>query len=137
MKDKYKQAFMCMAEIFAQTSEAQRLKVGCLIVKDDKIISQSVNGTVKGWHTNNCEDENGDTQWFTQHAEQQALNKLRRTHETSVGATMFVTHSPCKMCCLQIIDAGISTVYYRNSYRDLSGIDVLREHGIEVEKLAK
>ena len=52
MKDKYKQAFMCMAEIFAQTSEAQRLKVGCLIVKDDKIISQSVNGTVKGWHTN-------------------------------------------------------------------------------------
>ena len=58
MKLKYKQAFMRMALEFAKTSEAKRLKVCCLIVKNDQIISIGINGTIAGWDTNQCEDEN-------------------------------------------------------------------------------
>ena len=135
MKDKYKQAFMEMATVFAKTSEANRLKVAALIVKDEKVISLGINGTIKGWYTNFCENEKGETEWFVRHAEQAALNKLRTSHESSVGAEMFVTHSPCLRCCLDIIDSGITNLYYKEDYRDISGIELLRKHGIVVEQL--
>ena len=136
MKEKYKQAFMEMATVFAKTSEANRLKVGALIVKDEKVISLGINGTIKGWYTNTCEDEKGETEWFVRHAEHAALNKLRTSHESSVGAEMFVTHSPCLKCCLEIIDAGITKVYYKDEYKDRTGISLLKEYGVDVEKLA-
>ena len=135
MKDKYKHAFMEMATVFAQTSEANRLKVAALIVKDEKVISMGINGTIKGWYTNSCEDSNGETQWYVRHAEQAALNKLRTSHESSVGAEMFITHSPCLKCCLEIIDSGITKVYYKEEYRDNSGINLLKGRGIIVEQL--
>lgn len=135
MKGKYVDAFMRMAVEFAKTSEAERLKVCCLIVKNDQVISIGINGTIKGWHTNKCEDESGATAWYVKHAEIQALNKLRKSSESSSGATMFVTHSPCMGCVLDILDAEISKVYYLNQYRDSSGIDFLRSHGVEVEQV--
>lgn len=133
--NKYDIAYLKMAEAFSETSVANNLKVGCVIVRDGQPISLGINGTVSGWYTNSCEDGNGITEWFTKHAEVQALNKLRKSTESSIGAEMFVTHSPCKMCCLDIIDAGIKRVVYKTDYRDTSGIDILRNHGIIVEKL--
>ena len=124
-----------MAEAFSKTSVAERLKVGCVIVRDGQPISLGINGTPSGWYTNNCEDENGETSWFTKHAEVQALNKLRKSTESSVGADMYITHSPCKMCCLDIIDAGIKRIVFKESYRDTSGIEILKQHGIIVEQL--
>lgn len=135
MKEKYKKAFMKMALVFAETSEAQRLKVCCLIVKNHQIISIGINGTIAGWETNACEDEDGKTSWFVKHAEIQALNKLRKSPETSLGATMFVTHSPCMGCVLDILDSGISVVYYHTDYRDTTAVKFLRERGVMVEKL--
>lgn len=135
MKMKYKLAYIEMAKVFAQTSEAERLKVCCLIVKNNQIISIGINGTISGWDTNKCEDERGNTEWFVKHAEAQALNKLRKSHETSVGASMFVTHSPCFSCVLDILDAEIKEVYYLEEYRDTRGIDFLRSRGVHVEKL--
>lgn len=134
-KLKYSQAYMDMAFVFSKTSEAKRLKVGCLIVRDGQPISVGVNGTPSGWETNICEDENNVTQWFVKHAEVQALNKIRKSTLSSVGSSMYVTHSPCKNCCLEIIDAGIKTVYYSELYRDVSGIEILKSHGIEVKQL--
>ena len=134
-KEKYRLAFIDMASRFALTSEAKRLKVGCLIVKDGQIISQGVNGTPVGWVTNTCEDENNVTEWFVKHAEVQALNKLRNSTVTAKGAALYVSHSPCKFCALDIIDAGISKVYFKEAYRDLTGVELLESYGIEVEQL--
>lgn len=133
--NKYDIAYLEMAEAFSKTSVAERLKVGCVIVRDGQLISLGINGTPSGWYTNNCEDENGETSWFTKHAEVQALNKLRKSTESSVGADMYITHSPCKMCCLDIIDAGIKRIVFKESYRDTSGIEILKQHGIIVEQL--
>lgn len=133
--NKYDIAYLEMAEAFSKTSVAERLKVGCVIVRDGQPISLGINGTPSGWYTNNCEDENGKTSWFTKHAEVQALNKLRKSTEISVGADMYITHSPCKMCCLDIIDAGIKRIVFKESYRDTSGIEILKQHGIIVEQL--
>ena len=133
--NKYDIAYLEMAEAFSKTSVAERLKVGCVIVRDGQPISLGINGTPSGWYTNKCEDENGETSWFTKHAEVQALNKLRKSTESSVGADMYITHSPCKMCCLDIIDAGIKRVVFKESYRDTSGIEILKQQGIIVEQL--
>ena len=133
--NKYDIAYLEMAEAFSKTSVAERLKVGCVIVRDGQPISLGINGTPSGWYTNNCEDENGETSWFTKHAEVQALNKLRKSTESSVGADMYITHSPCKMCCLDIIDAGIKRIVFKESYRDTSGIEILKQHGVIVEQL--
>lgn len=133
--NKYDIAYLEMAEAFSKTSVAERLKVGCVIVRDGQPISLGINGTPSGWYTNKCEDENGETSWFTKHAEVQALNKLRKSTESSVGADMYITHSPCKMCCLDIIDAGIKRIVFKESYRDTSGIEILKQHGIIVEQL--
>lgn len=135
MKHKYLLAFMDMAERFALTSEATRLKVGALILKNDSIISLGVNGTYPGWYTNDCEDETGQTAWYTRHAEQAALDKLVKSNESSEGAIMLVSHAPCKMCSLRIKDSGISSVYYRHEYRDLSGVEYLRSAGVTVERI--
>jgi dCMP deaminase len=134
-QNKYDIAYLEMAEAFSKTSVAERLKVGCVIVRDGQPISLGINGTPSGWYTNNCEDENGETSWFTKHAEVQALNKLRKSTESSVGADMYITHSPCKMCCLDIIDAGIKRIVFKESYRDTSGIEILKQHGIIVEQI--
>ena len=134
-QNKYDIAYLEMAEAFSKTSVAERLKVGCVIVRDGQPISLGINGTPSGWYTNNCEDENGETSWFTKHAEVQALNKLRKSTESSVGADMYITHSPCKMCCLDIIDAGIKRIVFKESYRDTSGIEILKQHGVIVEQL--
>ena len=133
--NKYDLSYLKMAETFSETSTAIRLKVGCVIIRDGQPISLGVNGTPAGWFTNNCEDQDGKTAWYTKHAEVQALNKLRKSTESSIGAEMFVTHSPCKMCALDIIDAGIKRVVYGQEYRDESGIDILQKHGVVVEKL--
>ena len=135
--NKYDIAYLKMAEAFSETSVANRLKVGCVIVRDGQPISLGINGTPTGWHTNDCEDEHGETAWFTKHAEVQALNKLRKSTESSVGADMFITHSPCKMCCLDIIDSGIKRVVYKSSYRDQLGLDILKQHGILVEQIGE
>lgn len=135
MKEKYKQAFMDMTDVFSKTSEARRLKVGATIVQDGRIISLAINGTPTGWETNECEDENGETEWFVFHAERSSLNKLRKSHESSVGASMFVTHSPCKLCALEIIDSGIKEVFYKYDYRDSTGVELLEKYGIHVERM--
>jgi len=135
MKQKYLLAMMDMTERFGQTSESKRLKVGASLVKNNAIISLGVNGTPSGWYTNDCEDENGQTQWFVKHAEAACLDKLVHSTESASGAVMLVSHAPCKFCSIRIKDAGISKVYYRHSYRDSSGLEYLKENGVSVEQI--
>jgi dCMP deaminase len=143
MKQKWVEAFMDTAERFAQLSSAVRLKVGSVVVQDNRIVSIGYNGTPTGW-TNVCEeniyDDNGDvlrnqTKDEVIHAEANAISKLARDGERGNGADLFCTHAPCIHCAKLIYGAGIKKVYYRNTYRDELGLDFLKKCNIDIEKV--
>lgn len=142
MKPKHQTAHMKAAYIYAELSHARRLKVGALIVKDDRIISIGYNGMPSGWD-NNCEIEmyqpvgriNLTTKPEVLHAETNAIAKLARSTESGLDADLFVTHSPCLDCAKLIYQSGIRRVYYSNAYRDTAGVDFLKNSGVEVEQL--
>ena len=131
MKLKYINALMDMAERFAQTSEATRLKVGALIYRDGAILSLGINGVPSGWPSESCEGVDGQTLPHVRHAESAALEKLWLSTETSKGACLFVTHSPCFQCALKIKSAQISKVYFREHYKCSKGVDYLNSVGVE------
>jgi len=141
MKQKWVEAFMDTAERFAQLSSATRLKVGAVVVKDNRIISIGYNGMPSGW-TNECEeiilhsDDTVTTKTKDEviHAEANAIIKLARDGESGNGSTLFCTHAPCVQCAKLIHGAGISKVYYRNSYRDTNGLEFLEKCNIEIEQ---
>ena len=134
MKDKYLSAFMDMTERFGLTSESTRLKVGAMLLKDGNIISLGTNGTRSGWYTNKCEDESGRTTPEVRHAEIAALDKLRRSSETSLGATLLVSHACCLPCAIELVESGISKVIYRHEYRTDEGLKYLKSKGVVVLK---
>ena len=135
-------AHMEAAEVYSKLSHARRLKVGCVVVKNDTIIGIGYNGMPAGWD-NNCEDifydEIGTERLKTKpevlHSESNALGKICRSTNSSDGATMFITHSPCLECSKLIHQAGIKWVYYRSSYRDESGIKFLENCGVNVTRI--
>ena len=145
MKQKFIDAYMDVAERFAQLSSAVRLQVGAIVVKDDRIISIGYNGMPSGWD-NVCEEEviteyesHTDSALVTKpevlHAESNAVAKLAKSSESGNGATIFVTHAPCIDCAKLIYQSGINTVYYRTAYRDTSGVDFLAKSDVEVIKI--
>ena len=145
MKQKFIDAYMDVAERFAQLSSAKRLNVGAIVVKDDRIVSIGYNGMPSGWD-NCCEEEvvteyesYTDSALVTKpevlHAETNAIAKLARSNESGLGANMFVTHSPCLDCAKLIYQSGIATVYYKNEYRSTQGIKFLERSNVEVIKV--
>jgi dCMP deaminase len=137
MKTKLKEAYMKTAETFAELSHARRLHVGAIVVKDDRIISIGYNGMPAGWD-NNCEYEvEGQLKSKPEvlHAETNAIAKLAKSTESGSNATMFITHSPCLDCAKLIFQSGISSVFYRDSYRSEDGIQFLKASGITVEQV--
>ena len=138
MKQKYIDLYMDWAQRAAKLSHARRLHVGAVIVKDDTVISYGYNGMPAGWD-NDCEDVLEDGTLRTKpevlHAESNAIAKLARSHNSGVGADIFVTHAPCLDCAKLIYQSGISRVWFGNQYRDNSGIDFLEKSGIEVNQL--
>lgn len=151
MKQKFIDAHMKAAEVYSQLSSAKRLQVGCVVVKDNTIIGIGYNGMPAGW-TNDCEevvdvnlsDPRYDFNNFTKelktkpevmHAETNSLAKIARSTNSSDGAALFVTHAPCLECAKLIYQAGINSVYYRNTYRSTDGIDFLEKCNINVKKV--
>jgi dCMP deaminase len=120
-----------MALIWAENSYCKRRQVGALVVKDKMIISDGYNGTPTGFE-NICEDENNISKPYVLHAEANAITKLARSHNSSDGATLYVTSSPCIECAKLIIQSGIKRVVYTEQYRLTDGVDLLRKAGIEV-----
>jgi dCMP deaminase len=162
MKQKFIDAYMDVAERFAQLSSATRLQVGAIVVKDDRIISIGYNGMPSGWD-NCCEhkeydlsrDINGNyfpdphnhfphtddlgryalkTKPEVLHAESNAIAKLAKSSESGQGAVIFITHAPCIDCAKLIYQSGIGKVYYKNDYRSTQGIDFLKTSKIEIIK---
>lgn len=151
MKPKFVQAFMRSAEVFAELSSAQRLKVGCVIVKDNRIISIGYNGMPSGWD-NVCEHQmpkevDADSRTITPaqlvtkpevlHAEANAIAKVAQSSESSAGATLFCTHAPCLDCAKLIHQSGITAVYYRDKYKSQAGLHFLEKCGIIVSQITE
>ena len=152
MKQKFIDAYMKTAEVFAELSSARRLHVGAIIVKDDRIISIGYNGMPSGWD-NNCEDEYPISPWKEEHkkelnatytlktkpevlhAETNAIAKLAKSTESGDGATLFVTHAPCLDCAKLVYQSGINNVFYRNSYRSDDGLQFLQKAGVQVTQV--
>ena len=142
MKDKFKQAYMDVAERFAQLSTAERLQVGAIVVKDDRIISIGYNGMPSGWD-NICEDEveeDNVTRLVTKtevlHAETNAIAKVAQSNDSCKDAVLVCTHLPCIQCAKIIHQAGISKVYYDVEYMAAigNGKQFLDKSNIEVEQ---
>lgn len=132
--EKFDERYIEMATVWAKNSYCKRRQVGALLVKDKMIISDGYNGTPSGFE-NVCEDENGVTKPYVLHAEANAISKVAQSGNSSKGATLYVTASPCIECAKLIIQSGIRRVVYRDEYRLTDGVDLLRRAGIEVEKV--
>lgn len=122
--------YLRMAAIWAENSYCQRRKVGAIIVKNQMIISDGYNGTPSGFE-NVCEEEDGHTKPYVLHAEANAITKVARSNNSSDGATLYVTASPCVECAKLIIQAGIRRVVFRELYRLTDGIELLKRASIE------
>jgi dCMP deaminase len=138
---------MNVAEVYAQLSSATRLKVGCVVVKNDTIIGIGYNGMPSGWD-NVCEEVvtpslpylqgNGPTLKTKSeviHAEINAISKVAKSTNSSDGATMFVTHAPCIECAKALFQSGIRNVYYRDTYRNDDGVKFLEKCGVEIQQI--
>ena len=137
--------YMDWAERAADLSHAKRLQVGAVIVKDDSVISYGYNGMPAGWD-NNCEFEFVHPQTKIPelvtnkevlHAESNAIAKLARSSQSGRDASVFITHAPCLDCAKLIYQSGISSVYYRNSYRDVAGLEFLEKSGVAVKQITQ
>jgi dCMP deaminase len=145
MKQKFVDAHMAAAEVYSRLSSAIRLKVGCVVVKDNTIIGIGYNGMPSGWD-NNCEEEiilEEDEKFIkvlktkpeVLHAETNALAKIAKSTNSSDGAAMFITHAPCIDCAKLVYQSGINSVYYRNSYKNTDGLDFLKKCNIKIEQV--
>ena len=141
---KLDQVYLKMSKIWAENSRCNRNKVGCLVVKDKTIIADGFNGTPSGFE-NECEEavcnEDGSfkeykTKWYVLHAESNALAKVAKSTQSSEGATLYITYSPCTECSKLILQAGIKRVVYLEEYRDTNGLEFLRRAGVEIKKIS-
>lgn len=127
--------YMRMAELTATLSTARRLQVGSVLVKNTRVLATGYNGTPSGWD-NTCEDVLPDgtlkTKPIVLHSEMNCLMHVARSTESSLGSTMFCTHAPCLDCAKAVYQAGVQRFYWRDSYRDSSGLEFLGDSGVHV-----
>jgi dCMP deaminase len=131
---KLDERYLRMAMVWAENSYCVRRQVGALLVKDKMIISDGYNGTPSGFE-NVCEDENNKTKPYVLHAEANAITKIAKSNNSSDGATLYVTSSPCLECAKLIIQAGISKVVFSEAYHMNDGLELLERAGIVVVKV--
>lgn len=133
-QNKIDSLYLRMATVWSENSHCKRNKVGCLIVKDRQIISDGYNGTPSGF-SNECEDCDNKTLPTVLHAEANAISKIAKSANSSEGATLYVTLSPCFDCAKLIIQAGIKRIVYSEIYRNIDSFKLFEEAGIEIEQI--
>jgi len=135
-QNKYDKAYLRLAESWAKLSQCNRKQVGAIIVKDEIIISDGFNGTPAGFD-NCCENDEGLTHWYVLHAEANAILKVAKSTNNCKGATLYLTHSPCRDCSKLVLQSGIKRVVYKEAYKDPSGIDFLGNAGVEMVHISQ
>jgi len=116
MRPSWDEYFKEIVQVTSKRSSCERLQVGCLLVKNKRIIAQGYNGFLPG-----CPHEskirNGHEQ-ATIHAEQNAITDCAKRGVSTLDATAYVTHYPCIQCMKLLCASGISSIYYINDYRN-------------------
>lgn len=130
--------YMGIAIGYSKLSKAVRAQVGACLVTEQGVVLGGVNGGVVGG-SNVCEDEctltgKLTTKPTTIHAELNCILKAAKQGVSCLNSTVYVTLSPCVPCSAMLINAGIKKLIYKDEYRDTSGIQLLHQHGITVEK---
>ncbi len=133
-QSKIDKLYIRMAYVWAENSHCNRSKVGCLIVNNRTIISDGYNGTPSGFD-NQCEDCDNKTVPTVLHAEANAITKIAKSTNSSDGATLYVTLSPCFDCAKLIIQAGIKRIVYSEEYRNTDSFKLFEEAGIEIKQI--
>tara|TARA_B100000900_G_scaffold100532_1_gene83219 strand:- start:53 stop:433 length:381 start_codon:yes stop_codon:yes gene_type:complete len=121
-----------MAKEWGELSHCKRKKVGAIIVKNNMIISDGFNGTPSGFD-NNCEDSEGNTNWYVLHAEANAILKVAKSTNSCEDATLYLTLSPCKECAKLIHQSGIKRLVYLKNYKDTTGLQFLENAGVKID----
>ena len=115
-------------------SACERLQVGCLLVRDNRIISQGYNGFLPG-----CPHESivrNNHEQATIHAEQNALADCAKRGVSCLDSTTYVTHYPCIICCRLLLASGIKEIKYINDYKNDELVDVFcKQCDVKVSKL--
>ncbi|MDR2937330.1 MAG: dCMP deaminase family protein [Prevotellaceae bacterium] len=130
----FDKSYLQMARIWGKNSYCKRRQVGALLVKDRIIISDGYNGTPSGFE-NECEDDDNKTKPYVLHAEANAITKVAKSNNSSEGATLYITTSPCVECAKLIIQAGIRRVVFADHYHCADGVSLLERTGIKVEQI--
>ena len=133
-QERYDKAYLRLALEWAKLSHCKRKQVGAIIVKDSTIIADGYNGTPTGFE-NECENEEGSTKWYVLHAEANAILKVARTTNQAAGATLYLTHSPCKDCSKLILQSGIERLVFTDAYKDASGLEFLKKAGLQITQI--
>ena len=133
-QSRYDRAYLRMAITWSELSYCTRKQVGAIIVKDGIIIADGYNGTPSGFD-NCCENDTGDTHWYVLHAEANAILRVARTNNSAVGATLYLSLSPCRECSKLIHQSGIVRVVFVNAYKDTSGVEFLKNAGVIVDQI--
>lgn len=134
MKEKFIKYFIKIAEETAKLSYANKLKVGAILVKDNRPIVTGYNGTLSGF-SNECEDENNKTKLEVLHAEQNVISFCAKHGLKAEDSILFITHAPCVQCAKLIAQAGIKEVYFKNLYKNNDGINLLKNFNVIIEQI--
>lgn len=146
MRIKREKLFVEIARLFSQRSICGRLKVGCVITKDNRIIASGYNGPLKPNLHNSmvayseldeCRCDLNKPCELSIHAEANAIAYCAKYGIPLENTTFYVTHSPCIKCAELIVQAGVSKVIYDKDFRDDKGLLLLNRNNIIVEKYAE
>lgn len=129
-------AYIKIAENIGNLSYCKRKQVGSVLVKDNNIISTGYNGVPKGT-PNQCENEEGETNWYTLHSETNCLSKIAKSTQSSDGSILYITLSPCKDCAKLILQSGITEIYYLVQHSCEEGLNFLTKQGIKCTHIAR
>ena len=131
---KYDVAYLRIAQEWGKLSYCKRRQVGAIIVKNNMIISDGFNGAPSGFD-NNCEDSEGNTNWYVLHAEANAILKVAKSTNSCEDATLYLTLSPCKECAKLIHQSGIKRLVYLKNYKDTTGLQFLENAGVKIDHI--
>lgn len=130
--------YMNTASLFAMLSKAVRKKVGAILVTNQGVVIPGVNGTPSG-SSNDCEeyDETGVlvTKKEVIHAELNCILKCAKEGVSCLDSTIYINLSPCLQCASMLKQAGVKKVFYKEAYRDESGIEYLLNNNVLVEQI--
>jgi len=137
MNPKFHHYFMDVARRTARLSNARRLKVGSVAVRDRRIIACGYNGTPPG-ADNNCEIELSDGSLKTKpdvsHSEVNLIEFAKEHNICLLGCDLYITHRPCKNCATRIKNAGFFRTFHDIDYGDTAGFDYLNDNEVQAMK---